>query len=130
MPVALRRLWERMMHRQLFQKEGAGMPGKSLLFPISAFIAGLATSLVESACTGQLYIPVIAIISRENQGMIHLLLIYNLAFIMPLLIISGVMILVPGNRTRIQGFFQQGGFLGRLATTLILIALFLWIVLT
>ncbi|MEM2995835.1 MAG: hypothetical protein QXI91_07505 [Candidatus Bathyarchaeia archaeon] len=54
-----------------------------------AFACGFAISLFELACTGQVYFPIIALLSNPNmrfQAFIYLI-IYNIMFILPLLIV-------------------------------------------
>ncbi len=56
------------------------------LLPGSLGIAGLAT-LLESACTGQVYVPTLVLLARETGEGTHwipLLLLYNIMFILPL----------------------------------------------
>ncbi|MEW5758575.1 MAG: DUF1573 domain-containing protein [Candidatus Omnitrophota bacterium] len=57
---------------------------------LSAFICGVLVSLFESVCTGQLYLPTIAYIFKTTTFKLKalgFLLLYNLMFILPLLII-------------------------------------------
>jgi cytochrome c biogenesis protein CcdA len=57
---------------------------------VSAFVTGLLISLLELACTGQIYLPVIISMSSvpamRGQALLYLLL-YNLMFIMPLIVV-------------------------------------------
>ncbi|MBN1325705.1 cytochrome c biogenesis protein [Candidatus Falkowbacteria bacterium] len=58
--------------------------------PFGAFIAGLAVSLFELPCTGGPYIVILGLLAREvtrSTGFFYLLL-YNLVFISPLIILS------------------------------------------
>lgn len=55
----------------------------------SVFIAGILVSAVELPCTGQVYLGILSILSQENmraQGYLYLF-IYNLIFVLPLIII-------------------------------------------
>ncbi|MHB1296144.1 MAG: hypothetical protein ACYC4R_14255 [Anaerolineae bacterium] len=57
-------------------------------FVLSAFLLGLAVSLVELACTGQVYLPTIVFVLGvpEWRGQASLaLLLYNIMFIVPLM---------------------------------------------
>jgi len=55
---------------------------------ITGGIIGALTSLVEFACTGQLYLPVISLIGGQVKGQFLLyLLSYNIMFIVPILVI-------------------------------------------
>ena len=56
---------------------------------ITGFGCGFLVTLLDSLCTGQIYIPVLALISREVEAWrsFMLLAVYNLAFIAPLIVI-------------------------------------------
>ena len=56
-------------------------------FVIAAFISGLLISLLELACTGQVYAPIIYQIQQGRLDAVLWLVIYNLAFIFPLIVI-------------------------------------------
>ncbi len=60
-------------------------------FVLAAFIVGVAISLLELACTGQVYLPTILYMlhSGHDNAVGHLLL-YNLAFILPLILVFGL----------------------------------------
>lgn len=69
-----------------------GKSDRVILFKIAwiAFTAGLTVSILESLCTGQVYLPTIAfVLKMPDKGMHALgyLLVYNLAFIVPLIIV-------------------------------------------
>jgi hypothetical protein len=56
----------------------------------AAFGLGMAVTLLESVCTGQVYAPVLLFMSRHSDHAIKyfmLLILYNLMFIMPLIIL-------------------------------------------
>lgn len=58
--------------------------------PFGAFVAGFAVSLCELPCTGGPYIVILGLLAKEvtrSVGMLYLLL-YNLIFISPLIILS------------------------------------------
>lgn len=59
-------------------------------FVIAAFITGVIVSLLELACTGQVYLPtlcfVVGVPELRNNAILYLLL-YNLMFILPLTIV-------------------------------------------
>lgn len=61
---------------------------KARRFVIGAFVAGIVISLLELACTGQVYLPTILYMVRSGRGeaMFHLLA-YNVAFVLPLIIV-------------------------------------------
>ncbi len=59
-------------------------------FIAGAFIAGFMVSILEFACTGQIYLPAITLVAKQ-EGITSIavlyLLLYNLCFILPLLIV-------------------------------------------
>lgn len=58
-----------------------------------AFVTGFIVSIIELACTGQVYLPTIIFVlgTPGMQGQVFLyLLLYNLAFILPLVIVFGL----------------------------------------
>ena len=62
----------------------------------SAFITGFLVSLLEAVCTGQAYIPTISFILKTTplkRQAIEYLLLYNLMFIVPILIIFAFSVL-------------------------------------
>jgi len=60
---------------------------KARRFVIAAFISGIIISLLELACTGQVYAPIIYQIQQGNHDAIAWLVTYNLAFVAPLVTI-------------------------------------------
>jgi cytochrome c biogenesis protein CcdA len=56
-------------------------------FVIAAFLSGLVISLLELACTGQVYAPIIYQIQKGRLDAVFWLVIYNLAFVTPLIVI-------------------------------------------
>lgn len=53
-----------------------------------SFVTGVAVTLLESVCTGQVYVPTLALMSNESgvfSKWFGLLLLYNLMFILPLI---------------------------------------------
>ena len=60
---------------------------KARNFVIAAFISGILISLLELACTGQVYAPIIYQIQQGSRHAVFWLVIYNLAFIAPLIVI-------------------------------------------
>lgn len=69
------------VHRIIRERMSAG----SLIF--GAFVVGLLTSVLEFACTGQIYLPTLAFVTQiasEKLRAYGLLLFYNLAFEIPM----------------------------------------------
>jgi cytochrome c biogenesis protein CcdA/HEAT repeat protein len=61
---------------------------KSLHFVAAAFGSGIVISLLELACTGQVYLPTIVYMMRQGSlGAVGWLLLYNIAFVLPLIVI-------------------------------------------
>ncbi|MFT6864106.1 MAG: HEAT repeat protein/cytochrome c biogenesis protein CcdA [Akkermansiaceae bacterium] len=56
-------------------------------YVIAAFITGIVISLLELACTGQVYAPIVYQIQQGRSDAMLYLLIYNIAFILPLVVI-------------------------------------------
>ncbi|MAS95431.1 MAG: hypothetical protein CMO55_19705 [Verrucomicrobiales bacterium] len=57
-------------------------------FVVAAFVSGVIISLLELACTGQVYLPTINYMVQEGKTSAYFfLLIYNIAFVFPLLVI-------------------------------------------
>lgn len=54
---------------------------------MAAFAAGIVISALELACTGQVYAPIIYQIRQGSSSAVGMLALYNLAFILPLLLI-------------------------------------------
>ena len=56
---------------------------------VTGFGCGFLVTLLDSLCTGQIYVPLLALISREVEAWrsFMLLAVYNLAFIAPLIVI-------------------------------------------
>lgn len=61
---------------------------RSTRFVVAAFSAGIVVSLLELACTGQVYLPTIQYMLQGGRtSAIGYLLLYNLAFIIPLVFV-------------------------------------------
>jgi len=77
---------------------------------LGALSLGFLVSLLEAICTGQVYLPIIVFMTKiagPFRGQAYkLLLIYNLAFIVPLLIVFGLIYAGVGSE-RLAGFTQR-----------------------
>lgn len=60
---------------------------KARRFIIASFVTGLIVSLLELACTGQVYAPIVFQIQQGRGDAVLWLVLYNLAFILPLVVI-------------------------------------------
>lgn len=62
---------------------------------LAAFFIGVLVTLLETVCTGQVYVPTLVLIIKSGAspvlGLIYLLL-YNLMFILPLVIVFGLIL--------------------------------------
>ena len=71
------------------EKQDKALPGLGKLI-VSALITGFLVSLLEAVCTGQVYLPTISFVLKSTtlklQALGYLLL-YNIMFIVPLIII-------------------------------------------
>lgn len=73
------------IHKEI--KERTGIGGVI----VGSFVAGVLVSFLEFGCTGQVYLPTITfVVSRGNLGIkpTFILIIYNIMFILPLIIIG------------------------------------------
>ncbi len=95
---------------------------------VGVFIAGVTVSFFEAACTGQVYLPTIIALAKISfwQSM-WLLVWYNLLFILPLLIIFGL-VLVGVTSTQLADFFKKNVAWTKLALGLVFVimALVIW----
>jgi cytochrome c biogenesis protein CcdA len=97
-------------------------------FVIAAFISGLVISLLELACTGQVYAPIIYQIQKGRLDAVLWLVIYNLAFITPLVVIF--LLAYGGLRSEtLVNFQKRHTFAVKLALALLFLALALFILL-
>jgi len=61
---------------------------KSTHFVLAAFASGIVISLLELACTGQVYLPTIVYMMKQGSlTAVGYLLLYNVAFVLPLIVI-------------------------------------------
>ncbi|HTP58725.1 MAG TPA: DUF1573 domain-containing protein [Spirochaetia bacterium] len=74
----------------------------------SSLVLGFLVSIFEFACTGQVYLPMLAYLVRMQGGLaaVGLLLLYNLCFIVPLLVVFGASYLGVSSG-RITTWFQS-----------------------
>jgi cytochrome c biogenesis protein CcdA len=96
---------------------------------LGAFITGLLISLLELACTGQLYLPTIVFVTSVpalRARAVAYLLLYNLAFILP---IGIVFVLTYFGTTSIQlgMFLRKRTAAVKLGTALVFLALAGWL---
>ncbi len=98
-------------------------------FILAAFITGIAISVLELACTGQVYLPTIIYMLKTGQGAANaywLLGIYNVAFIIPLIAILLLAVFGMKNTTMVNLFRKHAAavkFSTALLFTMLLILL-------
>jgi cytochrome c biogenesis protein CcdA len=77
-------------HRRQAEEKQTGLTKSFFRLIISAFITGFLVSLLEAVCTGQTYLPTIGFVLKNSHLKIEAfsyLLLYNLMFIAPLVLI-------------------------------------------
>ena len=91
-------------------------------FVIAAFVAGIIISFLELACTGQVYAPIIYSIQQGRADAVAWLLAYNLAFILPLIVIFALAFSGMSNKALID-FQTRHTFSVKVALGLVFLAL-------
>jgi len=121
-PLRLRRRINRVI------REGA----QARAFVPVAFATGFVVSIIELACTGQVYLPTIIFVMGvpEMQGRAFLyLLVYNLAFILPLVVVF--LLAYFGTTSEQLGMFiNRRTATIKLGTTLLFLVLAGWLFIT
>ncbi len=92
---------------------------------IAALMAGVVISFLEAGCTGQIYFPIIMLIHSETTYQwraIYYLLIYNLFFIVPLLVVfAGVFF---GSQSKsLVSFGKKNVFFSKIALGVLFVVL-------
>ncbi|NLF16910.1 MAG: hypothetical protein GX595_06585 [Lentisphaerae bacterium] len=114
MPKALHRL----VHRLIREDVSRGVLG------LGALMIGVLVSGIELVCTGQIYLPVIMFINSSTPGLasIGMLTVYNLAFILPLVVVVLLSTAGLGSAT-LATWARRHAVLTRALTTLLVFAL-------
>ncbi len=103
---------------------------KAKSFIAAAFITGILVSLIELACTGQVYLPTIMFVlgvpEMRARGVMYLLL-YNLMFIVPLVVVF-VLVYFGTTSKQLSGFLQQRAASVKLGMALLFTVLTGWLV--
>ena len=106
----------------------AGIRSRHLV--LGAILAGVVVSLLESACTGQVYFPVIAGLIRDDgtrsRGL-TLLAWYNLLFVFPLVVVFALAF-IGVTSERLAGFGRKHWGVTKLLLGLVFIAMACWMV--
>ncbi len=94
---------KRRIHTSIRTRLGVGMAATA------AFGTGAVVSLLELACTGQVYLPTLMYVAQApgaQFGAVCYLVLYNLAFILPLVAVFGVTYLGVGSR-QLEGILRR-----------------------
>jgi len=92
---------------------------------LAAVATGFVVSILELACTGQVYLPTILFVSRAQEFRINAigyLAIYNMMFIIPLLVVFSLVYLGTGSE-KLSAWFQTNVSWVKLATAGLFFAL-------
>ena len=87
-------------HRKIHDRIKNLTEHRSWLMLPAAVLLGVIVSSMELACTGQIYLPTLAAINAAgiNLRAFLLLILYNLCFILPLVVITGMAIAGIGTK--------------------------------
>ncbi|HXW00660.1 MAG TPA: hypothetical protein VEC93_19745, partial [Anaerolineae bacterium] len=95
----------------------------------AAFGAGILVSLFELACTGQVYLPTIIFVTGVAElrlTALAYLVLYNLMFIVPLVVIFGLTYLGTNSR-QLTTFFQANAGVVKILTAVLFTLLGIWL---
>jgi len=102
---------------------------RARLFVLATFGTGVVISLLELACTGQIYLPTIIYMVSDPglraRGVLYLLL-YNLVFILPLVVVF-VLVYLGASSFQLGLFLKRRAALVKLAMTAVFAALAAWL---
>jgi cytochrome c biogenesis protein CcdA len=101
-------------------------------YVVSAFITGLVISLLELACTGQVYLPTIIFVSSMPElrlRAIFYLIIYNLLFILPLVVVF-VLAYFGTTSKELTRFLQKRAAAVKIGLGILFFALGAWLLVT
>ncbi|MCB1097490.1 MAG: HEAT repeat domain-containing protein [Verrucomicrobiae bacterium] len=101
---------------------------KNSHFVVAAFVSGVVISVLELACTGQVYLPTIKIMLQQGKmSAIGYLTLYNSAFVAPLIAIFILSYFGMKSDTLVR-FQQKNTALVKFAMALLFLALFLFLI--
>jgi hypothetical protein len=105
---------------------------KAQAFVMAAFVTGIIVSFLELACTGQVYLPTIIFVMSvpelKAQAILFLLL-YNLLFVTPLVIVFILAYYGTGAK-QFSDFLQQRASTVKLGMSLLFLTLGSWLAVT
>ncbi|MDD3127529.1 MAG: hypothetical protein PHT27_07935, partial [Candidatus Izemoplasmatales bacterium] len=98
-------------------------------FAMAAFVTGIIVSLLELACTGQVYAPTLLFMLKSGAdkiGAVKNLFLYNFAFIVPLCVVFGFAYFGVRNETFI-GLMKRHSAWVKFATAFLFMCLFIFL---
>jgi cytochrome c biogenesis protein CcdA/glutaredoxin len=104
----------------------------SRAFVAGSFVTGIVVSFLELACTGQVYLPTIVFVMSQPELRVRafaFLLLYNLLFILPLVVVFILAYYGTGSK-QLTRFLQQRAATLKLGMTLLFAALATWLTLS
>jgi cytochrome c biogenesis protein CcdA len=103
---------------------------KSSSYYLSAFFVGLVVSILELACTGQIYLPVIISMSTmpELRGRAVLFLVlYNLMFIVPLIVVF-ILAYFGTTSKQFTEFLKRNAAAVKIGMAVVFLSLGIWLI--
>jgi len=97
---------------------------------LSAFLIGLAVSMLELACTGQIYLPVIISMSTmpELRGKASLyIVLYNLMFIVPLIVVF-ILAYFGTTSKQLTAFLKKHAATVKIGMAIVFVLLAVWLI--
>jgi cytochrome c biogenesis protein CcdA/thiol-disulfide isomerase/thioredoxin len=101
----------------------------SRVFVVGSFFTGVAVSLLELACTGQVYLPTIVFVVSQPEMRVRALLfliLYNLLFILPLVVVF-ILAYYGTTSKQLTRFLERRGATIKLGMALLFAALAAWL---
>ena len=99
-------------------------------FVAGSFLTGIVVSFLELACTGQVYLPTIIFVVSQPRLRVRalaFLVLYNLLFILPLVVVFVLVTYGTGSK-QLTRFLQQKAATVKLGLTLLFAALATWLI--
>jgi len=103
---------------------------KSQAFVAVAFVTGVVVSFLELACTGQVYLPTIifaASVPAMRPHAVPFLVLYNLLFILPLVVVFFLVYYGTAGSKQLTRFLQERAAVVKLGMALLFAALATWL---
>jgi len=97
------------------------------------FVTGILVSLLELACTGQVYLPTIIFVMSVpamRSRAVSFLVLYNLLFIAPLVVVFILVWYGTTGTKQLTGFLQRHAATVKLGTALLFLLLAIWLFVT